>query len=784
MRRPYPIIFVLFLTLVLSNDNSDSDILEFTNTQNQLCKEIENFDITDSQRQSIFDSIYSEQNQELSSQVEKWINNSYKISSDNYFIDLQYYTLPWLIIAISTLFLSMLYILVTLMPSSIIKWIKQHTEDEFILNTKRFHKFGIVTIVILNLLIIIVSIISLVYSNKAIDGLDYSNCYIAKSFNKLLVRNDENFTGYSILQADFNSLQNNFMDFQSNLKKLYQSRVSITLQSKQQDIIDFNDQLKRNEPNSPLPIKISSNGTHIISAIESYFSKMKIIDYLFSTKEDENHLTQLGYYDIVKKEQNNMYLTSQVDEIKDYYGNIFQRFGSLENSSLTLRDSKLTTMITKTKQQLSQINNYILHYANKLIDFHQTLSEDMNYYFNSNIGLLIVLIIFSFIEIILWLGYMINKHLKIKKYIDILWFLCNLILVGILIINIFLQSNSKISNELCIYFDSIIHNEQFYDQQNIIDFSETKEAIHSCLYGDGNIYEQLNFISRLKDIRTFINSENGVLDEIQKLNSNQAIFIQKLNNNSLTITSIVDGTFIDLSPSEMEKFQILIDDFNQYKEQENCVELSATLCSDGSYPRRNGGLNDSQMCWHPSYLITKYSSSCLNQQDLFQKLKLHYQSQAQGWIKTQLLESQFVSQNLDLNFKLNQYINNHSEFIDLQQKTLYNLNSLLKATNCTFIKEDFNKMLDGMCVVYSYYLNKISILTIIIISALFLSILFNCLTSLKVSQMETYEEYASTKVINFAGSSRLSRLRASIEINQIMQNESPMNVNSTQQEFK
>lgn len=38
---------------------------------------------------------------------------------------------------------------------------------------------------------------------------------------------------------------------------------------------------------------------------------------------------------------------------------------------------------------------------------------------------------------------------------------------------------------------------------------------------------------------------------------------------------------------------------------------------------------------------------------------------------------------------------------------------------------------------------------------LFLSVLANCLTSIKVTHMESYEEYASTKVINFGGSSRM-----------------------------
>ena len=49
--------------------------------------------------------------------------------------------------------------------SSIMKWIKSKREDEFIFNLKRFHKFGIITIIILNLLIIIVSIIILVIEN-------------------------------------------------------------------------------------------------------------------------------------------------------------------------------------------------------------------------------------------------------------------------------------------------------------------------------------------------------------------------------------------------------------------------------------------------------------------------------------------------------------------------------------------------------------------------------------------------------------------------------------------
>ncbi|CAK64909.1 unnamed protein product (macronuclear) [Paramecium tetraurelia] len=766
MLRPYPIVLVLLLSSALSDDTSNGDILEFTATRYQLCLDIENFDITNSERQSVLDSIYSDRKEELSSQIEKWINNSYVISSDEYFIDLQYYTLPWLILAIATIFLSIIYLWITILPSSMMNWLKSHGEDEFILNAKRFHNFGIVTIVVLNFILIIVSIIALVYSNKALNGLDYSSCYMASSFDDLLGRKDEVFTGYSILQADFNSLTTTFADFQTELKKLYQSRVSLTLQSQQQDVIEFNDQLKRNEPNSPLPILISSNGTNTVAAKESYFSKMKIIDYMLSTKEDDEYLTYL-------KRKTECNWQAKWTRSRNIMGISFR--------DLALRDSKLALLFTKAQQQLSYIDNSLLNYATLFTDFHQTLGDDINKYVDSIIGLLIVLIIFAFIQIILWLGHLINKNLKIKRVIDILWFLCNLILIGILIVNIFLQSNSYLSKELCIYFDGLINNVEFYSHQQIIEFSEAKTALHSCLYGDGNIYNQLNLNSRFKDIRTYINSENGLLEEIQRLNSNQALYLQKLNNNSLTITSILDGTFIDLNQDESDGLNKIIQEFNSHKDKENCAELQSSLCTDGTYPKRNGNFNDSQMCWHPSYLITKYTSSCLDQQDLFYKLKLHFQSQAQGWIRTQLLESQFVSQNLDLNLKLNQYIKNHTTFIELEQKTLSNLYSLLKGANCTFMKDDLNKMLDGMCVVYSYYLNKVSVLTIVIASLLFLSVLFNCFTSIKISQMETYEEYASTKVINFAGS---SMFRASIEINQIMQNESPMHITSTQLEFK
>lgn len=91
--------------------------------------------------------------------------------------------------------------------SSIIKWVKTRTEDQFILNTRRFHKFGIVTIFILNIILIVASIITYVIcinipqisTNKVIDALNYSNCYMASSFDNLLSRNDDNFTGYSIL---------------------------------------------------------------------------------------------------------------------------------------------------------------------------------------------------------------------------------------------------------------------------------------------------------------------------------------------------------------------------------------------------------------------------------------------------------------------------------------------------------------------------------------------------------------------------------------------------------
>lgn len=67
-----------------------------------------------------------------------------------------------------------------------------------------------------------------------------------------------------------------------------------------------------------------------------------------------------------------------------------------------------------------------------------------------------------------------------------------------------------------------------------------------------------------------------------------------------------------------------------------------------------------------------------------------------------------------------------------------------------------------MCIAYSYSIYRVITLIIIVICSLFISILLNCLTSLKVSHLDTYEEYASTKVINLAGS---SRLRGSLELN-------------------
>lgn len=42
MLRPYPIIFIILINSALSNDNNNSDILEFTILRNSLCEDIEN----------------------------------------------------------------------------------------------------------------------------------------------------------------------------------------------------------------------------------------------------------------------------------------------------------------------------------------------------------------------------------------------------------------------------------------------------------------------------------------------------------------------------------------------------------------------------------------------------------------------------------------------------------------------------------------------------------------------------------------------------------------------
>ncbi|CAD8085087.1 unnamed protein product [Paramecium sonneborni] len=763
-----------------TQDTNQSAFINLTNTRNELCSNIKFFDISDTQRKEVWNSIYAKSHFEIQENIEIIVNNSYELTNNDYFTQLSSYTIPWIILAFGTLILSILYIIIVLKPNSVVVWIKNHTDEEYIKNTKRLHKYGIVSIVILNLIIIICSIIALVYKNDVTEGLSYSSCYLSQSFDDLLNKKDENFVGYGNLQTDFQILSKHIQDFQINLKNLFQDRKSIKMAQKLSELIEFNDQFKRNLPRSPLPIMISSNGTNVIEKVESHFSKSKLFDYILSNEQDEDYLTFQEYYDLLKQQDEQLYLTDQINQVNNFYENVFQHFGVIENSSFTLRDQRLTQTYSKTQKQLQVINNYLFVYSNKYMGFHQSLNDKIITYTNAVMGIGITLIIFCFFQIIIWVGYWLNYKLKIKNIIDFLWFICNLLLIALLIVNIFLHSHSQLSYDLCIYFDGFVNKIEKYQTQDIINFDDSKQTLQNCLFEDGNIYEQLNLIQKIKDIRTYIYGDQGIDEEIQRITSNQEEFIKKIQNNSLSLTQILDGTIIDLDQNQKAEFQKIVNAFNDLRQNQDCIELAFKICSDGTSPKKQGSQNQTQYCWHPSYLITKYSSNCYEQQNQFQKLKQHFQSQAQGWMQAQQLESQFVSLNQVIIESLNQYIQLFQKFNEKEQMILTSMKNILKSANCTFIKEHYNKMLDGMCIIYAESIQKVSILVIIIICMLFLSVIFNCLTSIQVSHLESYEEYASTKVMNFAGS---SRMRGTDDLNQ-MQHVYPLNVMSVDQDSK
>ncbi|CAD8177063.1 unnamed protein product [Paramecium pentaurelia] len=775
------LIVIIFIQTSFTQNANQSTYVDLTNTRTKECSNIKFFDISDLEREQVWSQIYSKSSLELQENIEFLVNNSYEISNNFYFSQLSSFTIPWLIIAIGTFFLSIMYILIVFKSNSVVIWIKNHTEEEFLENTKRYHKYGIISIVILNFTIITCSIIALVFINDINEGLSYSSCYLSQSFDDLLNKNDENFVGYNNLQVDLEILSKHVQEFQINLKALFQDRKSITMTKKLSELIEFNDQLKRNLPRSPLPIMISSNGTNVIEETESYFSKSKLFDYILSNEKDEDYLTFQEYYDLIQQKQELIQLTDQVNQVISFYDKIFLHFGSIENASFALRDQRLTSIYMRAEQQLSIINNYLFVYSDKYLSFHQSLNESMKKYTSSIIGIGITLIILCFIQILVWGGYWFNNRFKIKAIVDFLWFICNLLLIALLVVNIFLHSHSELSNDICIYFDGFVNKIEVYKSQNIIDFDNTKQTLKNCLFEDGNIYEQLNLVQKLKDIRTYMNSEKGVEDQIQRINSNYEQFIQKLSKNTQSLTYILDGTIVDLDEKQQMEFNKIVKSFNDLKQNNNCAELAFQSCSDGTSPKKQGSQNQTQFCWHPSYLITRYSASCPEQQNEFQKLKQHFQSQAQGWIEAQQLESQFISLNQQLSMDLNQYINQIQKFNEKEQMILSSMNNILKSTNCTFIKGHYNKMLDGMCIIYSESVQKESILVIIIICMLFLSVLANCLTSIKVTHMESYEEYASTKVINFGGS---SRMRGPNDPNQ-MQHVYPLHVMSgVEQELK
>ena len=72
----------------------------------------------------------------------------------------------------------------------------------------------------------------------------------------------------------------------------------------------------------------------------------------------------------------------------------------------------------------------------------------------------------------------------------------------------------------------------------------------------------------------------------------------------------MDGTFIDLNDEQLTSFKKVITNFNIFKTNQDCAEFANKKCTDGSTPRKVSDSSGNSVCWHPSYLITKYKASC------------------------------------------------------------------------------------------------------------------------------------------------------------------------------
>ncbi|KAM3144701.1 hypothetical protein pb186bvf_003308 [Paramecium bursaria] len=617
-----------------------------------------------------------------------------------------------------------------------------------------------------NIIIGSVCIVGIMYGSQIANGLNNAKCEFMGLYYDLLYYNSINgFTGLYNVTQSLGTLNQSIQDFQFDTIGTYQDQIS---NSTNQSLIAFNQThylYKRDQLQSPLPILSTTNGIDFTIPYESYLSASLIYDYLLSyNNETHYNITKSTYQNLSVTNLQYLNITPQIDYILDYYTSQINCQQQLELTSIPITTVQFATAVNNglsqsqsAVTQLEQSSKDIYDLIYPVGNFSNSVSD-----FQYAAYCLVLITTLSSIAAILVIQF--QEKYKFRIFVHSTWFIYCLFMILGFILGGIVHPSTAVTAQACQYLDTYINNETFYNKSTLINNTNAQNVLYQCFYTkSGNIFNAFN----MSDAALFMSAYSSALRKFNTLyvsNLIKGVTVQQLlQSNRQAINNIATGTVIDLQDSK--NLQILQNTFNNITGV-GCVEIQSVSCNGTG----NGGFNNPTQagslsittCWHPSYMLTQ-TGSCPSQGQYFQQLKTFYQNQKDSWQIAITDLDNLILMNSQIYSALTQQSDKIRQYELRQNQSLYALSQISNGTNCTFIKNQFQKIHDGLCVLFLPAIYRTTILIILLSFALFFGSILNCCYGFRIARVEEFG-VTQTKILPYEAVKETGQMKGQSEI--------------------
>ncbi|CAD8196358.1 unnamed protein product [Paramecium pentaurelia] len=724
----------LGLILLLQNFEASESKLDVKTQKEEICTD--DLEVTESERdsaQQILDNLYDTN---IRSDVTTAVND--QSAGIDLILNLLRYIIPWAIFLIISIFGWIFYCCYCCCdkkcPPS--KCCKRDYEFNKLSKMELYVPVGFA--LILNLLLFAASIAGLAYSGDVERGMKAARCSLVSLFYDIVYGNSGAFPGLAGLADNIDSINQEISDFQKQLKVVFGSKTSKTISQKKNDVITANNNMKRGASNAAVPV--------LDGGAESYLSSQNFLDYILMSSTDSSSSTYTSNYNNLQSiYKDHLKCTPQPEAFASYYDGMVKTAEELETYATDISGDAFDTSTLESGSStidgfISDINDAstTLYDNTKVLDDAGTYATlALNVLFGVGLGLSIVSIC-SIILIVLL------KIYKVRGLLHFTWCIYVILMILCFLLALLLHPSSVIFAEVCYYLDSFVNDYEFYQQTQFIDAGETKDIISSCFFPGSaeSLFEVMNLASATDPLVGFKQQILDFQTQYSSFDGQKKDFNDKLNNNLLAVQNCKDGTVFDVKPADYVPLKAAFDKFNNFKSNSGCVELAVSKCADGLLPMRSAsdtGSTFSQKCWHPAYLASS-TPSCADQSGLAETavLKSQYNKQSSMWSSPTSKEQNILTLNADVSKTFEDYMNKINDFISDADTIMGHLEALLNGVDCSFLKESFNNVLDGLCVVFIPGISRTTILIIIIGVSMFFGSLANCCVGLRAYRISNY----------------------------------------------